>query len=242
MIRPSSNEVTLLYGATTTPYTETSPHIGVDFSPSPDSAIYSPEDGRITLILGDPRMGDSIHLWAGNRHHALCHTSEHFVTDGQQVTKGEKLGIMGETGYAFGTHLHWALAISGGLVDPLSQVDEIIKGETDMLTAPNEVNDLIGALWGVPANDNDHTNWDNKPFHDFYVATMTDPRTFEYADKCYKALHPVPTSTPAPVVPTPAVPLPITPVEIPTPVIGTIPAQNAGNTFILWLKRFLGIN
>lgn len=138
MIKPSQNPVTLGFGSTAPPYSVGEPHIGVDFAPKPDPVIYAPEDGHIVLVLGDPRMGDSIHLYAGNRHHALCHTSKHFVSSGQQVKQGQELGIMGYTGYVVppgpaGTHLHYALAIDGTLVDPLKYVtgeDDMYEGRT----------------------------------------------------------------------------------------------------------------
>lgn len=63
------------------------------------------------------------------------------------------------------------------------------KFVNDRIT-PNELNDLTGALWGVsPADANHHKNWDGKPFTEAYRATYNDPRTFEYADKVYKALN-----------------------------------------------------
>jgi hypothetical protein len=127
MIKPSNDTITLLFGATTYPYTVDHPHIGVDFSPSPDSTIYAPEGGKVTLTLNDPQMGNAVHIWIDNRHHAFCHMQEFFVTDGQAVNQGDKLGIMGHTGYVVppgpdGTHLHWAVAVDNTLIDPLSLV------------------------------------------------------------------------------------------------------------------------
>jgi hypothetical protein len=63
-----------------------------------------------------------------------------------------------------------------------------------------EVNNLLGALWGVQTNPyatdynskdraNDHRNLDGKPFYEAFSIIYQDPRTFEYADKVYKALH-----------------------------------------------------
>jgi len=66
--------------------------------------------------------------------------------------------------------------------------------------SPGEVDNLLGLMWGVQtvpgapgynAQDraNDHKNLDGKPFYDAFNVVYTDPRTFEYADKVYKALH-----------------------------------------------------
>lgn len=153
MIRPSQNIVTLNFGSTSPPYSVASPHIGVDFSPNPDDSIYAPEDGRVQLVLGDSRMGDSIHLYTESRHHALCHTSQQFVQTGQLIKKGDRLGVMGYTGYVVpqgpaGKHLHWALTENNVLIDPLSKVTE----GADMLDVPNDgdIINLKRAETGVP--------------------------------------------------------------------------------------------
>ncbi len=122
MIRPTNNVVTLKYGATTPPYAPGNPHIGVDFSYLPDDKIYMPEDGVVKLTPDDGTCGRSIHITVGNRHHALCHTSKYLVKDGQYCKEGKAIAIMGDTGYAFGKHLHWALKVGGVFVDPLKQV------------------------------------------------------------------------------------------------------------------------
>lgn len=124
---PSTNPVTLRFGVTDYPYSKTNPHVGIDFFPSPDLAIYAPEGGRITLLRNDPQMGNSVHLYVGNRHHAFCHMSQITVPNGAEVKEGDKLGIMGYSGYVvpagpLGTHLHWALAVDNILINPLTLI------------------------------------------------------------------------------------------------------------------------
>lgn len=167
MIRPSQNPLGLLFGATTSPYSSSDPHIGVDFLPDPDRAIYAPEDGKVTLVLNDPRMGDSIHIYAGANHHALCHTSQHFVQTGQQVKKGDRVGIMGDTGYAFGVHLHWALAVNNVLVDPLTKVTEGGNMYEEELVNRGDIDNAYSWWIGRKGNDNDYASWEGKKWKDF---------------------------------------------------------------------------
>lgn len=42
-----------------------------------------------------------------------AHMSEISVSDGQTVTGGQQLGVIGNTGYSFGTHLHFEINING---------------------------------------------------------------------------------------------------------------------------------
>lgn len=129
MRRPSSNSITMHFGATTDPYSPGDPHIGTDYAPDPDGRVYAPEAGRVTLTHGDPRMGNAVHIWIANRHHALCHMDQIYVTEGQQVVEGQVLGTMGWTGYVVpagppGKHLHHAVTVDNVLVDSLTLIDK----------------------------------------------------------------------------------------------------------------------
>lgn len=75
------------------------------------------------------------------------------------------------------------------------------QGAADMQPATaQDVDNMLGLMWGVVtgkgdpgynATDraNDHRNLDGKPFYEVFQTIYQDPRTFEYADKCYKAIH-----------------------------------------------------
>ncbi len=44
----------------------------------------------------------------------MCHMSERLVTVGQKVTRGQALGVMGNTGYSFGAHTHFEVRNARG--------------------------------------------------------------------------------------------------------------------------------
>jgi murein DD-endopeptidase MepM/ murein hydrolase activator NlpD len=48
-----------------------------------------------------------------------AHMREISVVKGQQVSQGQQLGIMGQTGQATGIHLHFEVVINGVQSDPL---------------------------------------------------------------------------------------------------------------------------
>lgn len=125
--------------------------MGVDFSYVPDNKIYAPEDGNYRLYPNNGTLGNAIHMWTGNRHHAFGHTSKYLITDNQFVKRGTPIAIMGATGAADGVHLHWALAINGSLVDPLTQVNESFIGGNAVIVqdAPNWYGRLNKLHWQV---------------------------------------------------------------------------------------------
>lgn len=149
MIRPSQNAVTLPFGSTDPPYSPGNAHKGTDFAPSPDNRIYAPEAGQCVLRPDDGSCGRAIHMYVGNRHHAFCHTSRYLVAPGEYVQQGQAIAVMGDTGFAQGVHLHWALAINGTLVDPLSQVTG--GNMSDVENATNIANVRLGWLNSIEA-------------------------------------------------------------------------------------------
>jgi len=50
---------------------------------------------------------------------AYGHQSEILVQVGDQVQKGQLIGLVGETGRVSGPHLHWEVIVGGVQVDPL---------------------------------------------------------------------------------------------------------------------------
>lgn len=131
MISPATTRVTLPYGAYgEAGYTQANPHAGVDFSWQNDTNIYAPEDATVTRVGYLGTAGESIDLVAGNNKHRMCHLSRYLVPAGQTVRQGQVIGIMGETGQAYGVHLHWVLWVNGVRVNGM---DYVTKGD-EMVT------------------------------------------------------------------------------------------------------------
>lgn len=60
-----------------------------------------------------------------------AHLKEVYVKKGQIVTKGQKLGYMGETGNAYGVHLHFEIRNSyDRRIDPTPYLDKDLPNET----------------------------------------------------------------------------------------------------------------
>ena len=53
-----------------------------------------------------------------------AHLSSFSVEKGQQVKRGQKIGLMGSTGFSTGPHLHFELREDGQLRDPLEFLSE----------------------------------------------------------------------------------------------------------------------
>lgn len=136
MRRPSNNQITLGYGSSESPYTESNRHMGTDFSHSPDDLIYAPENGTVTFVGWMGTAGNAIEqVGADGRKWRFCHLASFNVFTGQTVSEGHVMGVMGETGYAFGRHLHLVLLVNGTRTDPMSVLPSVQK-ERQLMT-PN---------------------------------------------------------------------------------------------------------
>jgi len=104
------------------------PHTGVDVSANEGDEVYAPNSGVVTLVDDLYYSGNSIVLDHGQGIYTMFfHLSKTLVVQGQQVKKGEVIGLVGSTGRSTGAHLHWGARVQGARVDPL----ELIKLKLD---------------------------------------------------------------------------------------------------------------
>jgi murein DD-endopeptidase MepM/ murein hydrolase activator NlpD len=97
-------------------------HKGVDLVGLDDKTVYAPCDGVIgasTIVMSKANKtwewGNYVRLdTADGKYSAfMCHLASRAVAKGQKVTKGQKLGVMGNTGYSFGAHTHFEVRKKG---------------------------------------------------------------------------------------------------------------------------------
>ncbi len=108
---------------TNTPYVITSPygyrwgtlHDGMDISGTGyGSPIYASLDGTVVQAQWGGMVGNeagiNVVLQHDNGYYTVyAHLSKFNVVPGQRVARGERIGAMGHTGNAFGTHLHFGV-------------------------------------------------------------------------------------------------------------------------------------
>lgn len=131
-------------------------HLGVDYGGYEGQPIYAPADGTIvwargsTAAAGNPweqipgsgNNGNCIIINHGPKdwatHTLYAHLSAITAKEGQRVKAGQLIGHMGNTGYSFGTHLHWEMFIDYmegqypagtfyGRVNPLDYFDVVTR-------------------------------------------------------------------------------------------------------------------
>jgi len=96
-------------------------HEGVDFAGSMGSPIYVTADGVVTNAGWENGYGKMVEV----RHEfglvtRYGHLSGIDVKVGQRVSRGDKIGAMGNTGRSTGTHLHYEVRVGGSATNPMT--------------------------------------------------------------------------------------------------------------------------
>ncbi len=99
-------------------------HGGADFLSPAGTPIQAPNAGRIAVARNLYYSGNTVIIDHGlGVFSTLAHLSRVDVHEGEVVTPGQSIGLVGATGRVTGPHLHWAVRIADARVDPLSVLD-----------------------------------------------------------------------------------------------------------------------
>ena len=153
MGRPATTRITSPYGYSSG---YVGFHNGIDFAHSDPSntPVYAFRAGTVTFVgvssawSGRGRVvvidhGNGVVSWS-------CHLSGTWVSAGQHVSEGDRVGTMGATGAVLGIHLHWMIYLNGAVVDPTPYLTSSSGGGTTPFTPAQEEVEMI--LVYVPSN------------------------------------------------------------------------------------------
>ncbi|MCL4417905.1 MAG: M23 family metallopeptidase [Actinobacteria bacterium] len=95
-------------------------HAGIDLV-APNGALVKAADGGQIIKAGyDGGYGYSVVIYHGGGFATwYAHLSRILVVVGQNVSRGEVIGLVGATGRATGPHLHFEVRINGAAQNPL---------------------------------------------------------------------------------------------------------------------------
>jgi murein DD-endopeptidase MepM/ murein hydrolase activator NlpD len=99
------------------------PHEGIDVTAPKGSPIEAPAAGRVTDAGWEPGYGNTITIDHGyGIVTKFAHASKLLVRKGQHVARGQRIALVGNTGLATSSHLHYEVHVNGRPVNPLRYV------------------------------------------------------------------------------------------------------------------------
>lgn len=94
-------------------------HNGVDMAAPGGSPILAAEGGVVIAASYSSTMGNYVMIHHGNGLYTIyMHASALYVSNGQTVSKGQKIAAVGSTGRSTGNHLHFSVRLNGSYVSP----------------------------------------------------------------------------------------------------------------------------
>jgi murein DD-endopeptidase MepM/ murein hydrolase activator NlpD len=123
-------------------------HAGIDFGAAIGSIVRAVADGKVEIAGPVSGFGNHVRIKHNGFETSYSHLSEipSNITVGANVTKGETVGLSGNTGLSTGPHLHFEYYISGSAVDPMPHMGTEVAGTvtatptttTAVTTGPSE--------------------------------------------------------------------------------------------------------
>lgn len=148
-IRPLKNmyNVTSGFGNRYHPILKTlRPHTGIDIAAPKGTPVYATADGKVSREPAGSGYGITVIIDHGYSYRTVyAHLSRKVVKEGQNVKRGQIIGYVGNTGLAFGSHLHYEVIKGGGFVNPVHYFfSDITPEEYDaILKSSKEVNQAL---------------------------------------------------------------------------------------------------
>jgi hypothetical protein len=95
------------------------PHSAVDINLPAGTPVRAIADGRVAFAGEQFFGGRSVVIdHGGGVFSVYYHLKEFSVAEGQEISRGDRIGSVGATGRATGPHLHFGVRVPGGRVDP----------------------------------------------------------------------------------------------------------------------------
>ena len=126
-------------------------HRGIDLVGHDSKDIYSPADGIVvsSTIITDKfnptwEWGNYIRIDGNGKKYFFCHLSKRFVFIGQNIRKGQIIGVEGQTGYSFGSHLHFEVRNESNIsIDPkFVLLQDIENGDDEIVSEIKRYNNI----------------------------------------------------------------------------------------------------
>lgn len=101
-------------------------HDGIDIRAAAGTAVRAVDVGKVIFAGSEPRQYGNLVVvdHGGGWHSAYAFLSRITVKEGDDVRKGERVGLVGRTGLAKGDELHFEIRRDNRPVDPLPQLPE----------------------------------------------------------------------------------------------------------------------
>jgi murein DD-endopeptidase MepM/ murein hydrolase activator NlpD len=126
-LRPCRGFISSGFGYRRDPFTQQMKfHRGIDFAADPGTTVRAALDGRVAVVGNNAVFGNYVLISHTVGYSSLYgHLQHSLVKRGQYVTRGSRIGVIGNTGRSTGPHLHFEVRKSGVPIDSAGLISRI---------------------------------------------------------------------------------------------------------------------
>lgn len=139
---PVEGTVTSLFGYRIHPITgEPDFHMGMDIAAEEGTAVLCALPGTVTDVGVSTVYGNYIVVQHSKTFQTrYCHLSEAVAQTGENVRRGARIGLVGNTGMSTGPHLHFDVIVDGKYSNPIWILEELKEYRNTIYTSNRTVN------------------------------------------------------------------------------------------------------
>ncbi len=127
ILNPTEGIITSFFGSRVNPVTKLKEeHKGIDIANEKGSSVVAVDDCIIIEVYKSPTFGNTVKYKLKNQDNITvlyAHNDEILVNVGDEVSRGNIISTVGNTGSTTGSHLHYAIYVDGEEIDPIKYVD-----------------------------------------------------------------------------------------------------------------------
>ena len=109
-------------------------HKGIDYAAATGTAVYAAASGVVDKVYVSKSYGNYIRIAHENDFftaYAHLNAFAEGLVEGSEVSRGQIIGQVGNTGRSSGSHLHFELIHKGKFIDPLFDVSPAVVAKTE---------------------------------------------------------------------------------------------------------------
>lgn len=115
---PLKGTITSRYGEREETKIITANHQGIDIAVNEGTTIVSAMEGKVSLVSKEGEYGTHVKIVNKDITTIYAHCSKILVKEGQNIKKGQKIALSGNTGRTTGPHLHFEIRRENRTIDP----------------------------------------------------------------------------------------------------------------------------
>ena len=117
-ILPLKGTISSRYGPRTKTDIVSANHAGIDIAVNEGTVFVSAMEGKVTFASSEGSYGNHVYIQNNDVLTIYAHCKTIYVKEGDNISQGQKIGEVGQTGNATGPHLHFEVRKNNRVVNP----------------------------------------------------------------------------------------------------------------------------